>query len=118
MLRPPLIRICLLWAIATDELGFLTGFIVEMLKGDHKLDFRVDSRLPITTPILNGIIEVSGSIVPSNYSAHLFRTMCTTAFYAFLRIVEVTTTSPSPNAVLQLSQISKFADDLGACCGF
>lgn len=92
-------------------------FIVEMLKGYNKLGFRIDSRLPITSPILTRILEVSGSILPSNYWAHLFNAMCTTAFYGFLRIGEVATTSPSCN-VLQLNQVSKLVNDLGVCCGF
>ena len=46
----------------------------------------------------------------------LVNAMCTTAFFAFLLIVEVTTT-PQLSSVMQLSQISKLVDDAGLTIG-
>ena len=91
-------------------------FIMEMLKGYGKLDFRVDTRLPITLPILKQILKVSSSTASSPYRACLFNAMCTTAFFAFLRIGEVTTT-PQSSSVMQLSQVSKLVDDAGLTIG-
>ena len=67
-------------------------FIMEMLKGYGELDFRVDTRLPITIPILKRILKVSSSTASIRYWTCLFNAMCTTALFAFLRIGEVTTT--------------------------
>ena len=88
---------------------------MEMLKGYGKLDFRVDVRLPITLPIKR-ILKVFSSTAPSPYRACLFNAMCTTAFFAFLGIGEVTTT-PQLSSVMQLSQISKLVDDAGLTIG-
>jgi hypothetical protein len=83
-------------------------FILEMLKGYGKTGVRFDSRLPITVPILNRICNNCSNILESQYVACMFRSMCAIAFYAFLRIGEITATKRAPE-VLQLSQITKLS---------
>ena len=89
------------------------GFVLEMLKGYGKLSSRLDTRLPITLPILKQILAVSPSLVDTHYQATMFRAMCSMAFFAFLRIGEITTTHQSHN-VLMLSQVSKLVNESGA----
>ena len=66
-------------------------FIVKMLKGYGKVGLRLDSRLPLTLPILHRLIQ-----------ATLFKAMCSLAFYAFLRVGEMTLVS-SNKSILPLS---------------
>ena len=61
-----------------------------MLKGYGKVGFRLDSRLPITLPILNRLVAVASSLEGSAYQIIQFQAMCSLAFYAFLRIGEIT----------------------------
>ena len=68
-------------------------FIIQMIKGYTKLGSRVDSRLPITLPILHRIIESSSQLAISRYSCCQFQAMCPLAFFAFLRVGEMTITS-------------------------
>ena len=65
-------------------------FIVQMLKGYGKLGSRLDSRLPITLPILNRILESSIAIRHTPYDSCLFRAMCSLAFFACMRVGEFT----------------------------
>ncbi|XP_068721811.1 uncharacterized protein [Montipora capricornis] len=83
-------------------------YVAEMLKGFNKVGFRLDSRLPITLPILDKLISVSPSLVGSPYQICQFQAMCSLAFFAFLRIGEMTSTSGrSDTSPLQISHISK-----------
>ena len=66
-------------------------YITQMLKGYGKNRARLDSRLPITLPILQRLIEVSPRLAGSNYQIFQFKAMCSLAFFAFLRIGEMTT---------------------------
>ena len=45
-------------------------YILQILKGYGKKGFRLDSRLPITLPILNRIIEASAHIAGSRYQIY------------------------------------------------
>lgn len=86
-------------------------FIVQMIKGYSKLGSRLDSRLPITLPILHRIIESSSQLAISRYSCCQFQAMCSIAFYAFLRIGEMTSTSGKKDIVpLQVHQLVKLLD--------
>ena len=70
-------------------------YITQMLKGYGKNRARLDSRLPITHPILQRLIEVSPRLAGSNYQICQFKAICSLAFFAFLRIGEITTTKNS-----------------------
>ena len=85
-----------------------------MLKGYHKQGSRLDSRLPITLPILDKLLDSACKLDICRYQVCQFKTMCSTAFYAFLRVGEMTSTpsvvSPSP---IQIGQLFKLTDDHG-----
>ena len=70
-------------------------YIVQMLKGYGKKGFCLDCRLPITLPIVKNLLEVSPHITGSQYQICQFRAVCSLAFFAFLRIGEITTTKSS-----------------------
>lgn len=85
-----------------------TFFIIEMLKGYSKIGSILDSRLPITLPILARIVTTSELVVSSNYEKLLFKAMCSLAFFAFLRIGEITVANGSKTDTnLQVNQIEK-----------
>ncbi|VDI11053.1 Hypothetical predicted protein, partial [Mytilus galloprovincialis] len=75
-----------------NELTDLTSsFIIQkMLKGMDKLYGVVDSRKPITLEILARLINSLQSVCSSVYECTLFRSMFSLAFFAFLRIGEIT----------------------------
>lgn len=81
-------------------------FIAELLKGYGKVGKRFDARLPISIPILTKIFDLCPSIMDSAYVSTMFKAMCAMAFYAFLRIGEITVTTQS-RAVLQFNQLTK-----------
>ena len=92
-----------------------TFYIREMLKGYGKISHKLDTILPITLPILVRIMQASTSFCVSQYQSYtcMFKAMCSMAFFAFLRIGEITVSkqqSTSSN-LLQLGQVSK------RCCG-
>lgn len=86
-------------------------FIIQILKGYGKIGSRLDSRLPITLPVLNRIIESSTQLAITQYQSCQFRAMCSTAFFAFLRIGEITYNSLKDASVpLQVHQLVKLVD--------
>ena len=87
-------------------------FIIQMLKGYKKLGSRLDTRLPITFPVLQKLIESSATHSNSEFQCCQFRAMCTTVFFAFLRIGEMTHNSAknASNLLLQVHHVSKLVD--------
>ena len=82
-----------------------------MLKGYGKLGSRLNSRLPITLPILNRILESSVAICHAPHDSCLFRAMCSLAFFACMRIGEFTwTTSWERGSLIQLHQLTQLVD--------
>ena len=83
-----------------------------MLKGYHKKGSRPDSHLPITLPILHKLLDSACNLAIYRYQVCQFKAMCSTDFYAFLRVSEMTSTSsvgsPPP---IQTGQLFKLADD-------
>ena len=61
--------------------------------------FRLNSRLPITSPILDEEISAAASLEGSAYQICQFRAMCSLAFYAFLQTGEMAS-SPRRHVVL------------------
>ena len=83
-------------------------FIIQILKGYGKIGSRLDSRLPITLPVLNRILESSAQLTITHYQSLQFRAMCSIAFFAFLRIGEITyNSSKDAHVPLQVHQLSK-----------
>lgn len=86
-------------------------FIVQMLKGYGKLGSRLDSRLPITLPILNRILESSVVICHTPYDRYLFQAMCSLAFFACMRVGEFTwITTQERDSLIQLHQLTQLVD--------
>ena len=78
-----------------------------MLKGFNKVGFRLDGRLPITLPILHKLISVAPYLDGSPYQICQFQAMYSIAYFAFLRIGEMTSTGGRmANSPLQLSHVS------------
>ena len=92
-------------------------WVIEMLKGYGKLGSRLDTRMPITLPILRSILQQTPTICGSDYRRYLFTAMCTTAFFGFLRVGEITC-CPRSSAVLQLDQVGRLLDNSGNIVGF
>ena len=61
-----------------------------MIKGYGKIGHKLDSRLPITLPILVRIMKGLDIFCVSQYDLFMFKAMCAMAFFAFLRIGEIT----------------------------
>ena len=87
-------------------------FIIQMLKGYNEVGYRLDVRLPITFPVLQKLIESSAALSISEFQCCQFRAMSTTAFFAFLRIGEMTHNSAkdASNLILQFQHVSKLVD--------
>lgn len=82
------------------------NFIIsQMMKGYSKIDTRLDSRLPITLPLLHRLVLSASNLSDSKYNIALFQAMCLFAFHTFSRIGEITY-SPS-NHNIQFHQLSK-----------
>jgi hypothetical protein len=92
-------------------------WLKEKLKGYGKLGTRLDTRMPITLPILRSILRETPTICGSDYRRFLFTAMCTTAFFGFLRVGEITCCPRSPD-VLQLTQVVRQLDHSGNLAGF
>ena len=87
-------------------------FIMEMLKGYVKVSRRLDTRLPITVSIIERMCANCALVLDSCYIACMSKAMCTTAFYSFMLIGEITATKHAPD-VLQLSQLTKLSGTSG-----
>ena len=89
-------------------------YVSQILKGYKKVGFRLGSRLPITLPILDRLISIAPCLEGSSYQICQFQAMCSVAFYAFLRLGEMTTKfNLRATPPLQLHQITKFLSPSG-----
>ena len=82
-------------------------FVVQMLKGYSKICSRIDTRLPITLPILERIVSSATLVCAGDYQTALFKAMCLLAFYAFLRVGEFTVSKGGMQNILQVSQLTR-----------
>jgi len=102
------------WDIPINCLDFQTLpsiFFLQMLKGYSKLSAHLNSPLPVTLPILHKIIEAASRFSCLRYEVCQFQAMCTIAFYAFLRVSEMTSTTRHGPPLLQIHQIVKLVND-------
>ena len=77
------------------------------MKGYVKLAPSVDKRLPITLPILLQLGNAFNHTLPSLYKIRLFKAMCALAFFAALRVGEITSRANTPpSRILQIDQLS------------
>ena len=79
-----------------------------MLKGYGKVGAGLHTRLPIPVSIFERMCTNCVLVLDCEYIACMFKPMCTTAFYAFMRIGE-TTASKQASDVLQLGQVTKLS---------
>ena len=87
-------------------------YVSQILKGYKNVGFRLDSRLPITLPILDRLVSIAPFLQGSTYQISL-------VFYAFLRIGEMTTHfNSTANPPLQLYQITKLISPSGELQAF
>ena len=85
---------------------------MEMLKRYGKVGARFDTRLPITVSILERMCTNCTLVLDCEYIACMFKAICTTAFYAFMRIGEITATKQADD-VIQLSQVTMLSTASG-----
>lgn len=83
-------------------------YIAKIMKGYRKIGSRLDSWLPVTLPILHRLLEVAPDVLSSPYQVCLFQAMCCLAFFAFLRIGEMTASGRTP--MLHLRQLTKLVN--------
>ena len=83
-------------------------FIIQMLKGYGKIGSRLDSRPAITLPILQRIVMSAIHLSDSHYNICQFRAMCSLAFFAFLRVGEIT--ASASGHTLQINQLTKLVN--------
>ena len=88
-------------------------FISQMLKGFNKVGFRLDSRLPITLPMLYKIMIAGRQHVSPQFKMLRFIAMCNLAFHAFLRIGEITVARKSAPPPLSFQQVELTSDSKG-----
>lgn len=88
-------------------------FIMQMLKGYRKKEQRLDTRLPITLRIFHKLVDSAEGFSCSICNKIQFRAMCLLAFYAFLRVGEMTAPKTGACPPIQLSQLTQLIDSQG-----
>ena len=98
--------------------GNLTDHFVikKLLLSATKTTFSQDKRLPITIPILRQLLDILKVTVSQPFSQTLYKAMFTTAFFALLRVGEMTYTSSGSNNILQLQDITYSRSNKGVLC--
>lgn len=90
-----------------------TAIIIQLLKGYRKLAPVRDVRLPITLPILRQVVQSFEFTTSSAYQKRMLSALCSLAFFAFLRIGELTTSTGHHNNLIMLSQLDRLLDRQG-----
>lgn len=86
-----------------------TSFIIKrLLRCVHRTASNTDSKLPITECILHQLIESLPFVTRTLYDRVLFRSMFLLAFFAFLRIGEITTGKDSPQNTIKYNAVKLF----------
>ena len=93
--------------------------VLQILKGYGKLGTQLDTRLPIAVSILHKLTQSATLLSFSTYQVLLFQAMCSTGFFAFLRVGVITVSnkegSPFP---LQIHQLTKLVKTTNKAVGF
>lgn len=90
-----------------------TSIIIQLLKGYRKLAPVRDVRLPITLPLLRQVIQSLEFTTSSAYQKRLLSALCSLAFFSFLRIGELTTSTGQHDNLIMLSQLDRLIDRQG-----
>ena len=88
-----------------------TALIRQILRGYSKLTPAHDVRLPITLPILRKIIASFQRTTGSAYQLQMLTAMCSLAFFAFLRIGEITVNGKDHNNLIRLPQLESLVNN-------
>lgn len=84
------------------------------LRGYSKIHKHADIRLPISLPMLEQIVSPIDHTIDSDYQRKMMKAMCTAAFFAALRIGEITKgTAQLSRNVINLNQVSFIRDAQG-----
>ena len=75
------------------------------------MNARLDSRLPITIPILHKLLRCASLLPLTKYQILMFQAMCSTAFFAFLRLGEITFSSTCPPPI-QIHHLTKLVSEV------
>ena len=81
-------------------------FICRLIQGYHKTSASPDNRLPITIPILTKLVMSLSHVCDSQFDQILLRSMYLTAFFACLRIGEITIRGKGQRSVVQYRHLS------------
>lgn len=83
-----------------------SNFLVrKIMVGAHKLSGHPDMRLPITPEILKGLVMNLSFSTQSQYVLKMLKAMFLMAFFAFLRIGEITARSPSAKSIIHFKNV-------------
>ncbi|MES9881804.1 MAG: hypothetical protein ABW185_13080 [Sedimenticola sp.] len=85
-----------------------TAFLVtKLVAGAYRLKPSFDTRLPITVPVLNKLLQSLPHVTTSSFEHFLFRSMFLLGFSAFARIGEITVASLGDSfKTMQLSDVT------------
>ena len=95
-----------------------TPVIIQVLKGYRKLAPVSDVRLPITLPVLRQLVRAFDHSLSSQYQTFLMSAMCALAFFAFLRIGELTTSRGDNSNLIKISELDRLLDNQGITRAF
>ena len=83
--------------------------VKKLLQGSEKLSNKPDKRLPITLTILKSLLACIGNMDISHYEKRLYTAMFLAAFFALLRVGEITSTvHGSRNIILYQNVVFNF----------
>ena len=81
-------------------------FILNIVRGYHKLNNQPDTRLPITIPLLVKLVMSLPYVCDSAYLIALMKCMYLTAFFACLRIGEITMRGQNKESLIHLRHLT------------
>ena len=85
-----------------------SDFLVrKAIQGLQKARPTADSRLPISLPVLHKLVDALPACTSIAYKQAMFRCMFLMAFFALLRVGEMTLSSNNPRNVLSLGDIEQ-----------
>ena len=87
-----------------------TAIIRQIIKGYRKLVPAHDVRLPITLPILQQIISSFTHTTATAYQSKLLSAMSSLAFFAFLRVGEITVNTTDHSNLIRFTQLERLLD--------
>ena len=81
------------------------------------MNARLDSRLPITIPILHKLLRCASLLPLTKYQILMFEAMCSTPVFAFLRVGEIAFCSTYPPP-MQIHHLTKIVNEAHEVLGF